>query len=91
MVTEARFEPEFRSPIISPLSQRVRGARRGPRPFLHVALTTKSANLSERLGSLQAILPSSSHLYGGRMEEEGRREVRALDRQQRQEPCATKW
>ncbi len=31
MVTEARFEPEFRSPIIRPLSQRVRKATTGPR------------------------------------------------------------
>ena len=50
-------------------------------PLSHVALTTKSDDLSERPGSLQAILLSSSHLYGDRMEtEEGRGEVRTLGR-----------
>ena len=44
----------------------------GSSPFSHVALTPKSDNLSERLGLLQAVLPSSSHLFQDKMEEEGK-------------------
>ena len=32
----------------------------------------RSGNLSERLGPFQALLPSSSHLFGSRMEEKGK-------------------